>query len=138
MILVIEPEHLISHVLGELGYQVLRLRYHECIKGPGRDVPRQIRNGKIIGICVAYHEWKKRIPAEIINKFHKEIEIWLKHAGNMELPIVVLGLTGSHWKQPVWENALENHVLSESKHRLCGMDLKLRNIEAPSNLCIKI
>ena len=125
MILVIEPEHLISQILGDLGYQVLRLRYHECIKGPGRDVPRQIRKGKFVGICIAYHEWKKRIPADVINKFHKEIEVWLKHARNLGIEILVVGLTGNHWIQPVWENAIENHELYESKHRLCSLDFKI-------------
>ena len=85
MILVVEPEHLIAQIVGDLGYQGLRLRYHECIKGPGRDVPRKIRNGTIVGMCITYHEWKKRIPNKVITKFNKEIEVWLKRAKNLGL-----------------------------------------------------
>ena len=115
----VEPEHLISQLLLDRGQPVLRLRYHECIKGPGRDVPRQIRNGTIVGICIAYHEWKKRIPAEIITKFHKEIEVWIRHAKTMNLDVIVVGLTGNHWKQSIWDNAIEQEYLYESKQALC-------------------
>ncbi len=97
------------------GYNVLRLRYTECIKGPGRDVPRLIRNGSISGICIAYHEWKKRIPADVINRFHKEIEIWLRHSRNMEIPVMIIGLTGNRWEQSIWDEALKNkHCLRAS------------------------
>ena len=129
---------MISQIFMDQGYDVLRLRYVECIKGPGRDVPRLIRNGSIVGICIAYHEWKKRIPADVINRYHNEIGIWLKHAQNMEIPVMVIGLTGNHWDQSIWDEAIKNKVLFESKHRLCSLNIKLRNLDAPSNLCLKI
>lgn len=51
---------------------------------------------------------------------------------------MAIGLTGNHWNQKIWDDAIENHVLLESKHRLCGLNMKLRNLDAPSNLCLKI
>ena len=138
MILVVEPEHLISQILIDHGHRVLRLRYHECIKAPGRNVPRMIRNGELIGICVAYHEWHKCIPRDVISKFHKELEVWIKHSLNLGVKFVALGLTGSHWNQPIWENIETQGTLFVSKHRFCGLGLKLRTLTAPSNLCVKI
>ena len=80
MVLVVEPEHLIAHLLGESGHKVMRLRYHECLKAPGRDVLKKIRSNELAGICVAYHEWQKRVPKDVIGKFLKEIGVWIKHA----------------------------------------------------------
>ena len=138
MILVVEPEHLIIQILSGLGYSVLRLRYHECIKAPGRDVPRKIRNGELIGICITYHEWRKRIPKEVISKFNKEMNVWLRHSCNIGIKFMVIGLTGTHWDQPIWVEAETNKTLHVSKHRFCGLDLKLRTVDAPSNLCVKV
>ena len=95
MILVVEPEHLITQLFVDLGYSVLRLRYHECIKAPGRDVPRKIRNGELLGICITYHEWSKRIPKEVISKFLKELEVWIRHFGNVGIEFMIIGLTGT-------------------------------------------
>ena len=138
MILVVEPEHLIIQILSGLGYSVLRLRYHECIKAPGRDVPRKIRDGELIGICITYHEWRKRIHKEVIGKFNKEMNVWLRHSCNIGVKFTVIGLTGTHWDQPIWADAEANKTLHVSKHRFCGLDLKLRTIDAPSNLCVKV
>ena len=138
MILVVEPEHLITQILIELGYSVLRLRYHECIKAPGKDVPRKIRKGELAGICIAYHEWQKRIPKEVVSKFLKEMEVWCRHSLNVGIEFMVIGLTGTHWNQPLWEQLETNGTLHVSKHRFCGLQLKLRNLDAPSNLCVKI
>jgi hypothetical protein len=114
LILMTEAEHLISQILLDLGYSVLRLRYHECVKGQGKDVPRQIRNGNLAGICIHYYEWKKRIPVEMIDKFHKEVSVWLRHANQVGLPVLVVGLTGKHWDQTIWDEALGKQELYES------------------------
>ena len=137
-ILVVEPEHLIAQVLSEQGYQVLRLHYHECIKSQGREVPRKIRDGEITGICVAYHEWKLKVPTEAIAKFHKELLTWIKHAHDMHIDVYILGLTGTHWNQSIWDQLISTDVLFESKHRFCALDMKLREMTEPSNLCLKI
>ena len=73
MVLVVEPEHLIAHLLGESGHKVMRLRYHECLKAPGRDVLKKIRSNELAEICVAHHEWQKRAPKDVIGKFLKEL-----------------------------------------------------------------
>ena len=136
MILVVEPEHLISQLLGDLGHRILRLRYHECIKAPGRNVPRQIRNGEIIGICVAYHEWHKRIPKEVVSKFLKELEVWIRHAHGVGITFIIIGLTEEHWNHNALTLIQNQEVLFESKRRFCALNLKLRNHDAPSNhLC---
>ena len=63
----VEPEHLITQVLNDLGHQTLRLRYKERTKGPGRQVPAQIRKGEITGICVVYQRRStKDVPEEKI------------------------------------------------------------------------
>ena len=79
-VLVVDPEHLIAHVLSDLGCNVLRLRYHECIKGPGKSIHAEIKRGKFVGLCITYHEWRKHIPADVINQFNKEISLWLRMA----------------------------------------------------------
>ena len=138
MILVVQPEHLLTQLLSDQGSQVLRLRYHECIKAPGRDVPRKLRNGDLIGICITYHEWKKHRPKDVISKYHKELEVWIRHSSNLGVEFMVIGLTGDHWNQDVWDQAISNKVLHVSKRGFCGLNLKLRNVDAPSNLCVKI
>ena len=117
---------------------MFRLRYPECVKAPGRDVPRKIRRGEVVGICIAYHEWSKRVPKDEINKLLNEIFVWIKHANSFGIKVVVLGLTGTHWNQSIWEQIETDKVLNVSKHRFCGMNLKLRDAEHPSNLCLKV
>jgi hypothetical protein len=138
MALVVEPEHLITQLLSESGNKVMRLRYHECLKFPGREVFRKMRSNEIVGICVAYHEWQKRIPKDVISKFLKEINVWIRHASVNGVEFMAVGLTGTHWNQLVWDQAIESKLLYVSKHRFCGLNLKLRDLDAPSNLCVKI
>ena len=77
----VEPEHLITQVLNDLGHQTLRLHYKECAGGPGRHVPSQIQKGEITGICVVYQRRSnKDVPEDKINKFNKEVNIWVNHA----------------------------------------------------------
>ena len=137
-VLVVEPEHLITQLLSDSGHQVMRLRYHECLKSPGKDVIKQLRDHEIVGICVAFHEWQKRVPKEVIGKFLKELGVWIKHSSIQGVEFIAVGLTGTHWNQIVWDQAIQNKLLHESKHRFCGLNLKLRDLDAPSNLCVKI
>jgi len=138
MVLVVEPEHLITQLLSDSGNKVMRLRYHECLKQPGREVLKKMRSNEIVGICVAYHEWQKRIPKDVISKFLKEINVWIRHASVNGVEFMAVGLTGTHWNQLVWDQAIESKLLHVSKHRFCGLNLKLRDLDAPSNLCVKI
>jgi len=87
---------------------------------------------------VSYHEWSKRVPKDVINKFLHEIQVWIKHAKNLGIKVVVLGLTGNHWNQSIWDQIETDKVLNVSKHRFCGMNLRLRDTEHPSNLCLKV
>ena len=129
---------MLTQFLNDQGYPTLRLQYHECLKSPGRDVPKKIRQGEIIGICVAFHEWKKRIPKELISRFLKEIGAWIKHSCNLGAHFAIVGLTGDHWNQMVFEQAILAKKLHVSKHRFCAMNIKLRDVDAPSNLCVKV
>ena len=86
----------------------MRLRYHECLKFPGREVLRKMRSNEIVGICIAYHEWQKRIPKDAISKFLKEINVWIKHASVNGVEFMAVGLTGTHWNQLVWDQAIES------------------------------
>ena len=118
---------------------MLRLNYQECIKGPGREVPRKLRDGEITGICISYHEWKlRRVPEEAIAKFHKEMLVWIRHAHSMKVDVFGVGLTGSHWQQTVWDQLVAENVFFVSKHRFCALNIKLKDMEAPSILCLKI
>jgi hypothetical protein len=101
------------------------------LKSPGRDVPKKLRQGEIIGICVAFHEWKKKIPKEVISKFLKEIEVWLKHSCNVGAHFVLIGLTGEHWNQTIFDQAILAKTFRVSKHRFCALNIKLRDVDAP-------
>ena len=90
----------------EQGYSTLRLGYKEVYKGQGREIPCQIRNQEIVGIAVNYQQWKKHVPEDMIEKFHKELSLWFKHAKGMNVPMYVFGFTGNHWKQYPWEQLL--------------------------------
>jgi len=136
---VVEPEHLITQVLNDLGIQTTRLHYKECTKGPGRHVPAQIRKGEITGICVLYQQRSnKYVPEDKISKFNREVNIWVTHAIELGLDVCILGVTGSHWNNTVWEKLVSQNVLHESKHRFCALGLKLGRADAPSNVCVKI
>ena len=50
MVLVVEPEHLITQLLSDSGHQVMRLRRRECLKAPGRDAIKKIRDHELVGI----------------------------------------------------------------------------------------
>jgi hypothetical protein len=96
MVLVVEPEHLITQILNDLGHQTIRLRYKERTKGPGRRVPAQIRKGEITGICVLYQRRStKDSPEEKIHKFNRELNIGVTHALELGLDVRIIGLTGS-------------------------------------------
>ena len=51
---------------------------------------------------------------------------------------MAVGLTGTHWNQLVWDQAIENKLLYICKHGFCGWNSKLKDLDAPSNLCVKI
>ena len=100
----VEPEHLVTQVLNDLGHQTIRLHYKECTSGPGRHVPAQIRKGEITGIFIVYQRRSNRdVPEEKINKFNREVNIWVTHAIELGLDVRIIGLTGSHWNNTVWE-----------------------------------
>jgi hypothetical protein len=131
MAVVVEPEHLITQLLSETGHNVMTLRYHECLKAPGREVFKKMRDNELVGICVAFHEWHKRITQEVIGKFLKELGVWMKHANTHGAEFMAVGLTGTHWNQIVWDQAIASKLLNVSKHRFCGLKLKLRDLDAP-------
>ena len=135
----VEPEHLVTQVLMDRGHQVLRLHYRECLHGPGREVPSKIRTGEITGLCVIYQRRKlKSVPEDKITKFNKEMNVWIKHAKELGIPLYIIGVTGSHWQNTTWEHMVANQQLYESKHRFCALGLKLSTSDVPSNVCIKI
>ena len=114
----VEPEHLFTQVLNDLGHHTLRLRYNECTRGPGRRVPTQIRKGEIIGICVVYQRRSnKDVPEDKINKFNKEVNLWITQALELGLDVRIIGITGSHWKNTVCDKLVTQGILHESKHR---------------------
>ena len=134
-----EPEHLIAQVLNDLGMPTIRLHYKECTKGPGRSVPAQIRKGEITGICVMYQRRSnKEVPGDKINKFNREINIWVTHAIELGIDVYILGIIGTHWNNTVWEKLVNQGTLYESKHRFCALGIKPGSQEEPSNVCIKI
>jgi antitoxin component of RelBE/YafQ-DinJ toxin-antitoxin module len=104
----------------------------------GREILKKMRDNELVGISVALNEWQKRIPKEVIGKFLKEVGVWVKHANTHGVEFMAVGLTGTHWNQIVWDQAVENKLLFVIKHRFCGLNLKLRDLDAPSNLCVKI
>ena len=137
-ILAVEPEHVFAQVLVEQGYTVIRIGYKEVIKGPGKEVPQKLRNKEITGIGINYYQWKKHVDDDTTSEFHKEIQVWIKHAKEMNVPVFVFGITGTHWSQYVWEQMLLGKILHESKHRLCAFGLRFKDTKSPRNLCIKI
>ena len=93
-----------SQILTDRGHEVKRLHYRECIHGPGRNVPAWIRKGEITGIFISYHRRKlKSVPLDKIKKFNDEMNVWIKHAIELNLDVYILGITGSHWENTVGE-----------------------------------
>ena len=138
-VVVVEPESIVAQILIDKGYRVLRLRRDECLKDVGKGIPRRILDGEILGICITYHAWKTiKIPEEMITKFNKEMNTWIRHAHNMKTPVVMLGLTGKHWDHVTWNSLIQDRILNETKHRLCGWNLKLTDSDKPCNLCLKV
>ena len=80
----------------------------------------------------------KDVPQDKINKFNREVNIWITHAIELGIDVYVLGITGPRWDNTVWEKLVSQGVLHESKHRFCTLGLKLGEGDKPSNVCMKI
>ena len=50
----------------------------------------------------------------------------------------IIGLTGSHWNNAVWEKLVSQGTLHESKHRFCTLGIRQGEKDIPSNVCIKV
>ena len=136
----VEPEHAITQMFMDLEHDVTRLRYKECTRGPGREIPRRIRNGEFTGMCVVYQRRKlKEVPKDKISRFMHEISIWVRHAAEMNVEVFILGTTGNHWENVHWSKLIDDKILLESKHRFCTLGLKCNTaLEKPSNVCVRI
>ena len=135
-----EPEHLVTQVLMDRGHDILRLHYRECNYGPGRQMPTRLRAGEFKGLCVIFQRRKlKDVPADKVNRFVNEMCIWIRHATEVGLPVYVMGITGPHWENTQWDKLVEAGVLHVSKHRFCGIGLKInKDDDRPSNVCVKV
>ncbi|MFM7856841.1 MAG: hypothetical protein ACKO96_34170, partial [Flammeovirgaceae bacterium] len=97
------------------GHSVIRLGYKEVLRGPGKEIPSRIRNHEISGIVVNYKQWRKGIPEDMIDRFHKELSVWIKHAKQNTIPVYVFGFIGNHWHQYIWDQLVLDNEMFESK-----------------------
>ena len=74
-----------------------------------------------------------------ITRFIDETSIWIKHAVDVGTKVIIFGITGQHWVHSQWETMILTHKMYESKHRLCGLGIKVDVTSTkPSNVCIRL
>ena len=137
--LVIEPEHSITPLITEMGYECTRLHPKECARGAGGPMTSHVKRGdfKLLWICLKRRNVNEQ-GAQLFRAAIATMCLWIRMLSEQGNFAVVIGRTGDHWSETQFQRMLEEGHLHESKHHLCHFGEKLNKDGGdPSMVCFK-